>query len=87
MEVSIAVAITWTDMSARDLRVAATKTADAKAVRRMLALALVMGGVDRRTSAEACGGMDRQSLRGEEDEETVHWGLLKTSAQAGAGAA
>jgi transposase len=62
MEVSMAVAITRTDMSAHDLRAAAAKTADAKAARRMLTLALVVEGVDRRTAAETCG-MERQTLR------------------------
>ena len=58
----MAVAITRTDMSARALRAAAAKAADAKAARRMLALALVIDGVDRKTAAESCG-MDRQTLR------------------------
>lgn len=58
----MAVAITRTDISARDLRVAAAKAKDAKAARRMLAIALVLEGVDRRTAAENCG-MDRQTLR------------------------
>ena len=58
----MAVAITRTDLSARALRAAAAKTADAKAARRMLALALVIDGVDRKTAAESCG-MDRQTLR------------------------
>lgn len=58
----MAVAITRTDMSARELRGAAAKTADAKAARRMLAIALVIDGVDRKTAAESCG-MDRQTLR------------------------
>ena len=58
----MAVAITRTDMSARELRAAAAKTADAKAARRMLALALVLEGSDRKTAAETCG-MDRQTLR------------------------
>ena len=56
------VAITRTDLSARELRRAAAKAKDAKAARRMLALALVMEGVDRKTAAETCG-MDRQTLR------------------------
>ena len=63
----MAVAITRTDLSAGGLRHAASKAKDAKAVRRMLALALVMEGVDRRAAAETCG-MDRQTLRGEEDQ-------------------
>jgi transposase len=58
----MAVAITRRDMSARELRLAASKTKDAKAARRMLALALVMEGADRKTAAESCG-MDRQTLR------------------------
>lgn len=58
----MAVAITRTDFSARDLRVAAAKAKDAKAARRMLAIALVLEGVDRSTAAETCG-MDRQTLR------------------------
>lgn len=48
----MAVAITRTGMSARKLRAAAAKTADAKAARRMLALALVLEGTDRKTAAE-----------------------------------
>jgi transposase len=62
MEVSMAVAITRTDLSARELRVSAAKATDAKAARRMLAIALVLEGVDRKTAAETCG-MDRQTLR------------------------
>ena len=58
----MAVAITRTDLSARELRVAAAKAKDAKAARRMLAIALVLEGVDRKTAAETCG-MDRQTLR------------------------
>ena len=62
MAVSMTVAITRKDMSARELRTAAAKTADAKAARRLLAIALVLEGVDRKTAAESCG-MDRQTLR------------------------
>lgn len=58
----MAVAITRTELSGRELRVAATKAKDAKAARRMLAIALVLEGVDRKTAAESCG-MDRQTLR------------------------
>ena len=58
----MAVAITRTDMSARALRAAAAKTADAKVARRMLALAQVLEGAERKTAAETCG-MDRQTLR------------------------
>lgn len=58
----MAVAVTRTDLSARELRVAAAKAKDAKAARRMLAIALVLEGVERKTAAESCG-MDRQTLR------------------------
>ncbi len=58
----MALAITRTDMSARELRAAAAKTADAKVARRMLALAQVLEGAARKTAAETCG-MDRQTLR------------------------
>ena len=58
----MAVEITRTDMSASELRAQAARTKDAKAARRMLAIALVLDGTDRKTAAEACG-MDRQTLR------------------------
>ena len=58
----MAVAITRTELSGRELRVAAAKAKDAKAARRMPAIALVLEGVDRKTAAESCG-MDRQTLR------------------------
>jgi transposase len=54
--------ITRDDLTASDLRAAAGKSRDAKAARRMLALALVLEGVDRTRAAETCG-MDRQTLR------------------------
>ena len=54
--------ITRRDLTAVDLRAAAGKSRDAKASRRMLALALVLEGVDRTRAAETCG-MDRQTLR------------------------
>ena len=54
--------ITRRDLTAADLRAAAGKCRDAKAARRMLALALVLAGVDRTRAAETCG-MDRQTLR------------------------
>ena len=59
---SAAIAITRRDLTAGELRVAAGRTKDAGAARRMLAIALVLEGVDRRTAAESCG-MDRQTLR------------------------
>jgi len=58
----MAVAVTRREHSASDLRRAAAATKDAKAARRMLALALVMEGASRQEAARACG-MDRQSLR------------------------
>ena len=58
----MAVAITRFDISAADLREAAARAQDAKAARRMLALALVLEGWWREAAAEACA-MDRQTLR------------------------
>ena len=58
----MAVSITRTELSVHELRTWAAKTTDAKASRRMLAIALVMEGMDRRTAAESCG-MERQTLR------------------------
>ena len=55
----------WTHGLAGDwgeVRLAAGKTGDARAARRMLAIALVLEGVDRKSAAESCG-MDRQTLR------------------------
>jgi len=58
-----AVAITRLDLTASELRKAAQREKDSTAARRMLALALVLEGADRRRAAESCG-MDRQTLRG-----------------------
>jgi transposase len=55
-------ATTRLDLSAADLREAAARTADAKAARRMLAIALALDGWSRQDAAEACA-MDRQTLR------------------------
>jgi transposase len=57
-----AIEITRKDLTARELRAASAKARDAKAARRMLAIALVLEGKDRKTAAETCG-MDRQTLR------------------------
>src|SRR5258708_21241669 len=57
-----AVSITRLDLTASDLRKAARREKDSGAARRILALALVLDGVDRKTAAETCG-MDRQTLR------------------------
>jgi transposase len=56
------IAITRVDLSATDLRGAAARAEDAKAARRMLAIALVLEGWSRQEAAEACA-MDRQTLR------------------------
>ena len=57
-----AIEITRRDLTASELRAAAGQSRDARAARRMLALALVLEGADRTTAAEICG-MDRQTLR------------------------
>jgi hypothetical protein len=62
MEATMTVAITRSDQSASELREAAAGTPDAKAARRMLAIALVLEGWSRKVAAEACA-MDRQTLR------------------------
>ncbi len=56
------IAISRKELTALELRAAAGKTRDARAARRMLAIALVLEGVDRATAAQTCG-MDRQTLR------------------------
>jgi transposase len=61
-EVGMAVEIPRQDLSAAALRQAAGRCRDAKAARRMLAIALVLDGQSREAAAEACG-MDRQTLR------------------------
>lgn len=58
----MAVAITRRDLSAGELRREAARTRDAKAARRMLAIALVLEGRSREDASENCG-MDRQTLR------------------------
>jgi transposase len=63
MEVGMAgISITRLELTSAGLRTAAGRTKDARAARRMLAIALVLEGVDRATAAETCG-MDRQTLR------------------------
>ena len=57
-----AIVITRQDMTAAELRAASGKAKSARAARRVLAIALVLEGVDRKTAAETCG-MDRQTLR------------------------
>lgn len=58
----MAVEITRRELSGAELRREAARTKDARASRRMLALALVLEGRSRREAAESCG-MDRQTLR------------------------
>ena len=58
----MAVAITRRDLFAGELRREAARTRDAKAARRMLAIALVLEGRSREDASENCG-MDRQTLR------------------------
>src|SRR5208337_4321906 len=50
------------DLAAEGLRGAASVEKDGAAARRILALALVLEGVDRASTARICG-MDRQTLR------------------------
>src|SRR6202047_4374760 len=57
-----AVSITRLELTASALRKAASGEKDGAAARRILALALVLDGMDRKTAAETCG-MDRQTLR------------------------
>ena len=59
---AIALAITRDDYTAAELREAATRSNDADATRRMLALALVLEGYKRCEAGKLCG-MDRQTLR------------------------
>jgi transposase len=49
-------------LTAAELRAAAGREKDGSAARRMLALAMVLDGADRKSAAETCG-MDRQTLR------------------------
>jgi transposase len=58
----VAVALTWKEHTAADLRRFAAACRDAAAARRMLALVLVLEGSPRAVAAETCG-MDRQTLR------------------------
>src|ERR1700737_3721271 len=49
-------------LTAKGLRAAAGREQGGSAARRMLALAMVLDGADRKSAAETCG-MDRQTLR------------------------
>src|ERR1700686_442500 len=57
-----AVSINRLKLTASELRKARRGEKESAAARRILALALVLDGVDRKTAAETCG-MDRQTLR------------------------
>ena len=57
-----AIGISRVDLTAVELRAAAGREKNGAAVRRMLALAMVLDGADRKSAAETCG-MDRQTLR------------------------
>src|SRR5216684_2356878 len=57
-----AVSITRLDLTASELRKAASGEKNSAAARRILALALVLDGLDRKMAAETCG-MNRQTLR------------------------
>jgi transposase len=56
------VAITRDSLTVDDLRKEAAQAQDARAARRMLAIALVLDGYSREMAAQSCG-MDRQTLR------------------------
>lgn len=58
----LAVTVTRLELSPAELRRAAAASRDARAARRMLAIALVLEGRSRAEAAETCG-MDRQTLR------------------------
>ena len=58
----MAIEITRKDKTASDLRREAAASLDAKAARRLLAIAMVLDGATCRIAAESCG-MDRQTLR------------------------
>ena len=58
----MAVAITRTDLTSRELHAAGSRSHDARAARRMVAVALVPEGPDRKSAAANCG-MDRRPLR------------------------
>ena len=60
--------MTRRELTATELRRAAGKTKDARAARRMLVIALVLGGVDRATAAQwtarRSGEVDQGTFRG-----------------------
>ena len=58
----VAVAITRLERGPAELRLLATRISDGDAVRRLLAIALLLEGATREAAARATG-MDRQTLR------------------------
>ncbi len=62
MEVLMTVAITRTDLTWRELHAAGSRSHDARAARRMVAVALVPESADRKSAASSCG-MDHRPLR------------------------
>jgi transposase len=59
---SVAVAVTRSELTPAQLRTAARASEEPAQVRRLLAIALVLEGVPRQQAAAQCG-MDRQTLR------------------------
>jgi hypothetical protein len=57
-----AVAITRVDLTAAELRAAAGREKNGSAARRMLALAMVLDGADRKSAAETCGISEHHSI-------------------------
>ena len=57
---SAAIAITRRDLTAGELRAGAARSREAQASRRMLAIALVLEGVDRKSAAETAGWIGRR---------------------------
>ena len=58
----MAVAITRTDLTSREFRAAGSRSHDARAARRMVAVALVPESADRKSAAASCG-MGCRALR------------------------
>ena len=64
----MAIAITRTDLTSRELHAASSRSHDARAARRMVAVALVPERPDRKSAASSCGigsiATTRKVLRG-----------------------
>ena len=59
----MAVAITWTDLTSREFRAAGSRSHDARAARRMVAVASVPWGAPTASRQPQSCGMDRRALR------------------------